>query len=662
MPVLIPTSGGLESLSLLYDRREDFTPDYSSIPEPNFFWDLLPDDFESLSSRDVKLVESLWDIMLKAGASILGETAYLDQMSGLVDFPTRQQRRWVRHNLERTIQGSVHHRELGTLASAAPGSRTLWGGVSADETYIEGGRGGSNVVFAKLKGSHTSANTTRFEIDFKIRNPVNSEFVLVGELLQFVGEEEWVLLGLGTTEVNEGNKGLFIGISTTGRLAVAQTNASNSLIWVISSDTLPVSSLYSGITVSAWYTGITGSDPGYITAIATTSENIVASIGSAVTRLFTYDAVVITFPNTRTTHERIVFSRNASTLSVILGKMEFMDLSINTKTREIPSLQPNISNTDGKLFQDIDYYIDFTNDTASLCFQLQPPTLLWANYEGYDNRMLESIFGQLVGNVAAARGPDSWELKNRLFALIYGQVAGPHIGPLSTALSSIAGVPVCVEDGRVIALAGPTGKSAITVKGIRSSKVYTFNKNTEPTVKVGDFVRKFDTLGIPVVIKDWYKSTEDSGITGYGTLEIEFPYNGEGDPLQIIADSKEYLRLTLPMWVSVNNVITKLVTRADDSIDLSDALNLHITGTMRDTLTDGLDPRYNDGREFEYSNSNINYDEADQYILKERLIVSLNNTSALILPVTVFEVDIDIPANSTLIAAEYEDPPTTPWP
>lgn len=694
MTFIVSDSEGIEVLSVLTDPSEGFVPRLGTgtTLDPSFFWRALPSDYDDLKSSDKKQIEAIWSSMMQYFSAVLAETAHLDQAVGLVDHPVRLPRKWIHYELERYVDLSVLTDSLKNNLPGDVGGRLLKGGDTVNRTYLEMTQGGRHRgAYIELGGPHIEAATVRAELRLAFRDPVPRAVPLDVEALPVLSSstEIWLLAGYGDLSKERQAPGVYLALSTQGRVGIMSRKVDGEQEWTIAADT--IASVRSGgeLVLQLWYEGQTATQPGYATArVSAKGEEVVVS--AEVEGPFKAKHFALLTPDTRVPVAAdvvtLLSSGSGRSFSVLLDTLTYLDVSCDARTRYIPTLQPRVSDEEGVLVQGIEYDI-YAVDTnlekwAAIHFVEQPESILWADSVGLDARLLEKTFGKLLGTTLTSKSPDSEKFKNRIFGMLYGLLAGPHTTPLAVALSAIGGVPVAMRPGTVIAVEGPRGEPAIVVQEYDHERVYPYPPLLRPTVSLGDVVLPFQLLTEGVEVFDWtsggrqfLQALQDQGIIShevekFSAFLVEVPYGVDGGFSEDAGDysfpskTREFLQRIQAIWVGVFRTFFRMVARLSDVALVGDSVSWEGLLTLRDSVTNARDPRYNDGRGFLYDASGLVYNEADVEILRERLLVQAYNNpgfSVGAVLATLFDATVNIPLGSTVEAAEYESLPTTPW-
>lgn len=707
MSFFIADEDGFEVLSMVLDRFEGFVPLFKtgSTLDSSFFWRALPDDYDDLPVRDREYIQEIWKgLMMTAGAT-LAETMHLDQANGLIDFPIHLQRKWLHYELETVHDLAAANVNFETNLNGEAGSRLLFGGDLASDSYLELTQGGRHEgAWIQLGGPHIERATTRLELRCRLVAPKTevAPLDLTDTTPPSSDNEVWVLVGYGDLSRERMAPGVYAAVSTLGRVGVCSRSPGGVLQWEISEESVDAVQAGGQIAIRLWYDGATDEEPGFATVQVQAVDDLddVANLGVEVEDTFLAKQVVITTPDTRVPIDpdflELLRSGAGKGVALILDELTLLDVSLHRQTRRIPLLQPRISDDADILVQDVDFRVHWVRDEdeewAALHFVEQPDAILWAELTSFDNRLLEKIFGPVLGTPLASKGPDSEAFKNRLFGLFYGLLSGPHPGPLALAVGALGGVPIAMKPGEVISLVGPAGEPAITVREFDHDRVYVYPPLLTPRVAVGDSVRQFDPLTEYPRILDWTDGKEFAVSTPFGnevekfsSFLVQLPYGVLGafaedeGPTSLPKQVREYLSRAQAIWVGTFRLFLRLVAKISDDLTLTDEHSYEGLLTFRDAMTLALDPRYNDGRGFYYDQPGLIYNSAELSILRDRLVARVFNDGTLVdstfepnladdpvasvgaVAATLFGEAVAVSLNTTEEAAEYESSPTTPW-
>ena len=712
MTFVVSDSDGLEILTVVLDNSEGFAPRMGTGTSlnPSFFWRMLPSDFEDLPVSDRRKIEAIWSGMTQFFSAVLAETAHLDQATGLIDHPVRVPRKWIQYELEKFYDLSKFVSALNTNLSGDARQRLLFGGSELNQTYMELTQGGRNTgAWVALGGPHIEQATVRSELRVSFRSfTPGSVPQEPSELPNLSGStESWFLSGYGNLSKDRMSSGVYAAVSTLGRVAVMSRRDGGSMDWTITTETVDAIREGTQVDIRLWYEGARAGQPGFATVEVTSVDDPEDSavVSAEVEGTFKAQHFVLSAPDTRVPVSsetvRLLSEGQGRSFGVLLHSLTYLDVSVDRRTRNVPILQPRVSDLEGVIVQDLDFFVHSVDTSlekwAALHFIEQPEAILWADSVGLDNRILEKTFGPLIQTRYSSKGPDSEKFKNRLFGLLYGLLAGPHPDVLAVALSSLGGIPVAMRPGEVIAIEGPRGEPAIVVRETDHERVYGYPPLLRPVVSVGDTVQPFDILVEGVRVQDWYDGGRtfaerlvsegiiSNEVEKYVGLLVEIPYGADGGfaedsgPASLPNQVLNYLRRAQAIWGGIFRTFFRMIARIGDDLLLDDDLSFDGLLTLRDALTRARDPRYNDGRGFLYDASGLVYNEADVEILKDRLIVRAFNDGTLTdsafhpylsddpvesagpVVADLFGVSTPIALNATAEAAEYEALPTTPW-
>lgn len=687
MAILISEEDGLEVITLVPERVENFVPLLGTANTTNvqFIWQSLPDDLQELQAGDRRYIEQIWTAMFQYAAGVLAEISHLDQTSSLIDFPVHLPRKWMMLELENRVDLRSFASQLIDETRNSRGSRAFFGGAGADEaTYLEVTHGARHEGLAvPLRGPHSQRATTRAEFRFNFSSLASPEatFLRVEEDLgpPADGPEAWILFGYGDLNRERLAAGVYAAVSTAGRLAAVHRTESGSMSWTNAAGAVDAVSEGQDVVLSMWYAGATEDDPGRLTVQLETTDgaSVIQTQVDVDSRFLARQMVIVaadTRPPIEAPNTAILEDGRGRTVALLLDELTYLDVALDQRVRHIPALQPRITDDSDLLLHELDFRIEVSETRArersTLLFVDQPAAVLWAEWVSLDNRLLEKIYGQFVGTTLSNKGPDTEKFKNKLVGLLYGLVAGPYPGPLRVALAAMAGVPVALESGRVLSTVGPNGEHAITIRGFDGDRSYAYPPELRPTVAVGDEVRKLEILTEHPTILDWKDGGQsfasrisiENEVQKFSSVLVEIPAGSDGTaradsdrPDNFVNQAREYLDLVLPLWVGVFRLFFVLIFRVEEEFDLTDALSFDAELTLHDALTNALDARYNDVRQFRYDESGLIYDEAYVNVLKDQLEVEATNTGGAPLAVSIFGDPYVIGVGATITVEEDVD-------
>ena len=624
MSFFVGDGDGLELLEIIPDGSGGFRPLMGASGDLStaFLWNVLPNDYVDLPSRDKKVFESLWMAMAQASSEILLEALHLDQTSSLLDFPLDFPRKWLPLEMERDERVVLTNPVL--LFSSEEDVRE----DGEDSVIVRVGQRDSLPFLGfSLGAAHTHEETVRSEVRFS--------------LLREPRSEAWSMFGYGRRDRGRLVDGVFTAFSSRGRLACVEVSGSRAR-WHVTPEQL--SDLVPGrvYQVAMWLEGQTEDrDAWAISRIRDTETGEFVFRSTELTAPFRASEVLFCGYDTRLEAEApfdtLVESTSAATARV--SEIKYLDVSVPHQTKWIPKLQPRVSDDQDSLIAGEDFLLARRPRGNVVRFFEQPPAVLWAEYATFDSGWLEKLFSPLVGAALAAAGDDSERTRNRIAALLYGLVRGPSADALSKALAGIAGVPVALERGVVRKVFGDGESPTIVVRETDRDRVYHFPPLLRPRVSVGDVVEKMDPLTEYPQVLDWKQGRRfldrievSHEAEKYKAIVVEIPYGSEGafaedeGPRSFPNLTVEYFQKALPLWASTLSLFFVLIGRLEDDLRLEDFQQFEGLLHLRSALTLERDPRYNDGRGFVYNDdvANLLYDEADR-ILDDRLVFIVYN-------------------------------------
>jgi hypothetical protein len=486
------------------------------------------------------------------------------------------------------------------------------------------------------------------------------------------GNEAWFLFGYGDLSLPTLAPGAYAALSTLGRVAAVLSHADGTATWALAGSPLSAEELSEEVTLSLEYFP---QEDGRTRAVASAGSVQVSSVAET---SFRAKHVVMVGADVRS-RPRIpyagLFGEAARTsFSATLRRVEWTDTSLHPELRAIPSLVTEILGYQDRLIAGIDYVVAWDDERrwSELRLLEAPTTDMWAEWAAFDSRLLEKLFGEFIDVPTVATGPDTLEFKNKLVALFYGLLAGPQVGPLTAAVSALAGVPVAIESGQVITVDTSDVDPCIVVRGFATDRRYRYPAGLKPLVSVGDQVEKFDILVEHPVLLDWTNGSEfidalrlntsDRKLfleaQKYSSVQINIPYGSlgvsredEGDLRNLPNQIRDYLEKALPLWCGALQVFLTLVKRVEDRFVMIDSQSWEGVLSVLTPLTNARDPRYNDSRGFLYDGTLL-YNEAEYEVLKDRLSVEAENTSGAPVTVHILGTDVTIPAGGTVTVDE----------
>lgn len=664
MPLIVFGNDGVEAVTLVRDDTPDFRPfegDAGSI-ESEYLWGMLPDDLDDLPRQDRLLIESAWKGLIQYAAATLTEVAHLDQSASLINFPVRRPRRWLHLDLARKEDVSAGSPLLLDNLPGRRGARLLQTPDQVVQATVETAQDAAHVgAYLSLDHSVSEQARNRASVSIRLADIYRTTDNPAQELAPALsaGNEGWFLFGYGNLSLPVLAPGAYAAVSTLGRVAAVLSHSDGTATWAVSGDQVPLSSLNEEVAVSLEYFP---QEDGTIRATARVGDVQVSSTAEA---SFRATQVVMLGADTRSQPRAPytgLFSEAARTsFSVAMREVTWTDTSLHPELRAIPSLVTSVLGYQDRLVAGIDYVVAWDDEAkwSELRMLDTPTTDVWAEWAAFDSRLLEKLFGEFIGVPSVATGPDSLETKNKLVALLYGLLAGPQVGPLTAAISALAGVPVAMEAGPVITVDTSDVDPCIVVRGFATDRRYKYPAGLKPLVSVGDFVEKFDLLVEHPTVLDWTKGKEFVDALRLNTssrklfmeaqkfsaVQINIPYGSlgvsredEGSPYNLPNQIHDYLDKALPLWCGALQVFLTLVKRVEDRFDMLDSQDWEGVLSVLTPLTNARDPRYNDSRGFLYDGSLL-YNEAEYEVLKDRLSITATTSGA---PITVHILGTDV--------------------
>lgn len=617
-------NGTLEVLTLSRRDPQGFSPAPSAAERADVsaVWSILPDDLAELPSADQKALELAWMGLLQTAAGVLQETLHLDQASSLLDFPVRVPRRWV--ELKIKCERDMAAGDIDTFRTEKDAGVRFTPGVDADNpsvlTVTTGGR------HAGLRHAWRSAVSGdcsfRAELDFKGTAALSLP-------------EGWLLLGAGAASAARLAQGVYGAVSSHGRIAAVVVEDR------VSRWTIPSGSTTLEGTLQVEYRGAWRGRPGRVRVQLGTLQTE-AEVGIP---FVSSDVVLVPF-DTRVQVQQGPVLGPSGKMQVEVQRLRVWDASLPKSIVAIPTLATTVSSPPTLMcFQHYEVVSTSAGDTALSSSTVLPDTV-WAENCGLDLRLLEQVFGPLVGVDGLGEGPDTRQLRNQLACLLWGLLRGPHADSLAVAVGGVCGLPVAVAAGTVTGINRADIVPTVTIRSFDRTRVYEYPAEATLRVKEGQDVAKLEPLCELPRILDW---TSPSFLTevGFGrpgcplarelekfnSVLVQLP-SFVAEDAQAVTHVRAYLERAIAVWAGVTRLVLRFVSAQGDDLGLADDVAWAGTLTLYDALTGATAQRYDDEREFRYDES-FEYD-ADVAILADHLSVSVTNTGGSPLTLTIF--------------------------
>jgi len=193
----------------------------------------------------------------------------------------------------------------------------------------------------------------------------------------------------------------------------------------------------------------------------------------------------------------LIFGLTSSELPLVTPRFPYKYSLVDSKIRDIPSLQDTIRN------ESLTYYIiesiDFKVNWQSgyLEFKEEPPAKLWAKLTYIDEQIPFYNFGDLIDYRDSSILPEDY-LQN-LRGLWFAFWQGPRPEYIKRALALLFSLPVSVDDGLVLSIKSGI-MEIVHLDGVVRS--YYLPSQLEWVVSAGDYVEKYEVLTTGIDIYD----------------------------------------------------------------------------------------------------------------------------------------------------------------
>ena len=629
--IFVPNGEGLEVLGVLEDTHPEYRPLEDSIDRQDlgFVWSYLPDDLSEMSAADQRYFEQVWTGMVQTMSALLLDSSHADQVINLTDFPKTLQRKWLYFQFEHVFDLRDPSREVRFTLRDEPGSRLLeereTTAARVELTQASRQEGAS----VALGAPHTQKETLRGQLLARFLNPRDLD-VDEPRPPSPSDPEAWTLLGYRGDRT-----GIFAAVSTRGRVASVLRRPDGVRTWAVCDSSLPGVESGSPFELSFWVTP--RPDGQAWLDVSVESDGDRADLRTLVD--FPFEVTSVDFGPFEKLAAPVVgtVTPEVTRFALELDSLTILDVSVDHRIQFIPSMQSEVTSRGVLYRQDFDYFVTRGPGRTVLQFVEQSPPGLWAEHVAFNMSLLEKLYSPLVGDLRTLSGEDSDQLQNRIVGTLYGLLSGPHLSPLAVAVSSIAGVPIALEDGIVLAVSADARGPFIKVQSGRRTRRYRFPSSLRPEVSVGENFRKFQPLTESASLDDWRSGDSflsrlrDAGVSRpdiakLSALIVDVPIGNISDDsledaLAISQDVREYLNEAVAVWVAVTRILIFLSVRLRDNLNITDSTKADVSVTIRSALTDVVAPVYNEGYVYDGS---FPYDAGDA-ILQDQMTLFIQN-------------------------------------
>ena len=615
--VLLPD--GFEVLTT-NQGRDSYEPLLGTSPEQDLsaFWEMVPDDLHELSSTERKLVEAMWSGLVQYASSLLNQAAHLDQTGSLFDFPIHLPRKWLHFDIERTYELNTERAELLDNTQKIQESRVLEietesGFHNAFDFYGTGGRSFAGI---ELRSASSYDTQYRFEVEFQMTAS------LLGE-----SDRGWVLLGYSNQAQRHASRfsGFMVALSTAGDVGIlCVSGGTTGFQGALTSPQVtyyPAGSTLNTVPgnrlrVSLWYDGSVGgldsTQGARVTLLVedldlgtelrvdnrridfTSADDV---LGGTFLDGWWGDSFGFMAPPFDVARYVPEIGTGDYTVRILPGATAFVDPSVDGRIRQVPLLQPQVSNDQEFLRAGLEFDLarDSNGGWAYLRFEDQPARRLWAEAAALDGQLLSKLFGPLTGIADLLEQSDGLKLKTQIIGALYGLISGPHLGPLAAAIGGLLGAPIAIRPGVVIDTTSMGGQPAIVVQEVDRERVYPYPAGLERTVEVGDVIEKFTPLVTLPFVHDWITApvrladAVEHEIQKYSRVltdvQVEYlmaEFNALPRPLtatiirlfshRFSERIRRYLVNAMGVWCGLTDVLINILVRTSEELGMSDRM------------------------------------------------------------------------------------------
>lgn len=255
---------------------------------------------------------------------------------------------------------------------------------------------------------------------------------------------------------------------------------------------------------------------------------------------------------------------------------------------ELPLLQDRVRGPGRQWVGGVDVHLRRTDAGTLFIFPNVPADRVWAEYVGFDERLLSEVYGADVG----VPGDSSEDYKTRLRGLYFAYLSGPRRSGIRTGVHLLLGLPVADVAGVVEEI--EVDYTGLLTRIRVAGRDYTFPKRVGTDLVVGNEVKQFEPLCRGVSVVDWTKDpywwlrhTGMHELQKYHTFELQAETDVPN--LQGLPFALSFLENISPTW---KTPVFLAVSRSEDTLDVSDSLALVLVLRLWDTPCDLPIPRF----------------------------------------------------------------------